>query len=144
MAPLKTKFLRANHSKFVTKDVSKAEKVKLRNRFLKKRTLEAKTKYSKQRNICVSLVKKAKRNYYKNLDLKDVHDNKKLWATIKPLFSKKIKTAEDIFLDELGEIIKNEVKVANAFNKYFVNMVHSVGITNNHNFLSNADTSDNP
>ena len=144
MAPLKTKFLRANHSKFVTKDVSKAEKVKLRNRFLKKRTLEAKTKYSKQRTICVSLVKKAKRNYYKNLDLKDVDDNKKLWATIKPLFSKKIKTAEDIFLDELGEIIKNEVKVANAFNKYFVNMVHSVGITNNHNFLSNADTSDNP
>ena len=144
MAPLKTKFLRVNHSKFVTKDVSKAEKVKLRNRFLKKRTLEAKTKYNKQRNICVSLVKKAKRNYYKNLDLKDIDDNKKLWATIKPLFSKKIKTAEDIFLDELGEIIKNEVKVANAFNKYFVNMVHSVGITNNHNFLSNADTSDNP
>ena len=69
VAPLKTKFLRANHSKFVTKDVSKAImlRTKQRNQFLKKRTLEARTKYNKQRNIRVSLVKKAKRDYYENL-----------------------------------------------------------------------------
>ena len=42
------------------------------------------------------------------------------------------------------EIIRNEVKVANIFNKYFVNMVPSMGITNNHIFLSNTDTSDDP
>ena len=86
VAPLKTKFLRANHSKFVTKDVSKAImlRTKLRNQFLKKRTLQARTKYNKQRNICVSLVKKAKQNYYENLDLKDINDNKKFWATVKP------------------------------------------------------------
>ena len=48
VAPLKTKFLRANHSKFVTK-VSKAImlRTKLRNQFLKKRTLEARIKYNK-------------------------------------------------------------------------------------------------
>ena len=42
VAPLKTKFLRANHSKFVTTDVSKAimSRTKLKNQFLKKRTLE--------------------------------------------------------------------------------------------------------
>ena len=41
VAQLKTKFLRANHSKFVTKDVSKAImlRTKLRNQFLKNRTL---------------------------------------------------------------------------------------------------------
>ena len=93
VAPLKTKFLRANLSKFVRKDVSKAImlRTKLRNQFLKKRTLDARTKYNKQRNIFVSLVKKAKRNYYENLDLKDINDNKKFWATVKPLFSNKIK-----------------------------------------------------
>ena len=93
VAPLKTKFLRANLSKFVRKDVSKAImlRTKLRNQFLKKRTLQARTKYNKQRNICVSLVKKAKQNYYENLDLKDINDNKKFWATVKPLFSNKIK-----------------------------------------------------
>ena len=51
---------------------------------------------------------------------------------------------ENIFLNESGEIIRNEVKGANIFNKYSVNMVPDMGITNNHNFLSNTDTSDDP
>ena len=116
---------------------------KLRNQFLKKRTLEARTKCNKQRDICVSLVEKAKGNYYENVDLKDIN-NKKFWATVKPLFSNKIKTAENIFLDESGEIIRNEVQVASVFNNYFLNMVPSVDITNNHIFLSNTNFSDDP
>ena len=89
ITPLKTKFLRANHSKFVTKEVSKVFmlRTKLRNKFLKKKTLESRAKYNKQRNICVSLIKKAKRNYYENLDLNDINDNKKFWATVKLMFS---------------------------------------------------------
>ena len=45
---LKTKFLRANHSKFVTKELSKGImlRTKPRNQFLKKWTLEARTKYN--------------------------------------------------------------------------------------------------
>ena len=42
---------------------------KLRDQFFKKRALESRTKYNKQRNICVSFMKKVKQNYYKNLDL---------------------------------------------------------------------------
>ena len=118
-------------------------RTKLKNQFLKKRTLVARTKYNKQRNVCVSLVKKTKGNYYENLDLKDINDNKKFWATVKSLFSNKIKSAENIFLDESGQIIRNEVK-ADVFNKYFVNMVTSMGITNNHVFLSDTNTSDDP
>ena len=70
VAPLKAKYLRANYSKFMTKELSKAImlRTKLRNQFLIKRTSEAKLKYSKQRNLCVSLLTKAKRNYYENLD----------------------------------------------------------------------------
>ena len=49
-------------------------RTKLGNQFLKKRTLEARTKYNKQKNICVILVKIANRNYYRNLD---INDNKK-------------------------------------------------------------------
>ena len=96
IVPLRTKFLRANHSKFATKEVSKAImlRTKLRTKFLKKKTLESRAKYNKQRNICVSLIKKAKGNYYENLDIKDINDNKKFWATVKPLFSNKIKSAE--------------------------------------------------
>ena len=66
IAPLKTKFVRASHCKFVTKEDSKAIMLssKLRNKFLKKKTLESRAKYNKQKNICVSLIKKEKRNYY--------------------------------------------------------------------------------
>ena len=103
--------------------------------------LQARIKYNKQRNICISLVKKAKQNYFKNLDLKEINRNKKVWATVKPLFSNKIKSAESIYSDESGEIIRNEVKVANVFNTYFVNMVSNMGINNNQNFLSNTGTS---
>ena len=44
------------------------------------------------------LWKKAKLSYYKKLYLKDVNDEKKIWATVKPLISNKIKSAENIFL----------------------------------------------
>ena len=72
-------------------------RTKLRNQFLKKKTLEVRTKYNEQRNVCVSLVKKAKRDYKENLDLKDINDNRNFSATVKPLFSNKIKSAENIF-----------------------------------------------
>ena len=54
VAPQKSKFLRANHSEFVIKDVSEAImlRAKLRNQFLEKRTLEARTKYNKQEYLC--------------------------------------------------------------------------------------------
>ena len=64
-APLKCKYLRASHSKFITKDLSKVIMLRTRfkHQFLKVKTPEAKAKYNKQRNICVSLTRKAKRNY---------------------------------------------------------------------------------
>ena len=49
MYPLKTKFQRGNHSKFVAKIIML--RTKLRNTFLKKKTLESRAKYNKQRNI---------------------------------------------------------------------------------------------
>ena len=60
-APLKCKYLRANHSKFMTKELSKAImlRTRFRHQFLKMKTPEAKEKYNKQRNICVSLTRKA-------------------------------------------------------------------------------------
>ena len=69
------------------------------------------------------------------------HFYKKL---IKPLFPGKINSVENNFSDELGEMIKNKVEFANIFNTYFVNVVPSISITNNHNFLSSTCTSDNP
>ena len=92
-APLKKKYIRANHSSFVTKELSKAIMLrsKLRNQFLKTRTQEPKINYNKQRNLCVSITRKSKRSYYKNLNLKHITESNKFWVTVKLLFSNKKK-----------------------------------------------------
>ena len=51
--------------------------------FLKNRTEENETKYTKQRNYCVTLLRKAKVEYYSNPNEKDVTDNKMFWKTVK-------------------------------------------------------------
>ena len=61
------------------------------------------------------------------------------------MFSNEIKSAENIYLDESGEIIRNEKEVANLFNKYFVNIVPNImDITNHHNLLNDLDTTNDP
>ena len=90
-APIKTKKVRGNNAPFMTKALSKEimHRSKLKNNFNKKPTDENKRLYNKQRNFCVALLKKEKRNYYNNLDLRIFKDNKKFWQTVRPLFSDK-------------------------------------------------------
>ena len=52
------------------------KRTSLRNNFLNKKDDFSKTLYNKHRNICVSLVRNSKREYYENLDVKCVQDNK--------------------------------------------------------------------
>ena len=101
---------------------------RLRHQFLKMETSEAKAKYNQQSNICVSLTRKAKRNYYGSLDLSKICDNKKFGANLKPLFSNKVKLVENIALSENGKLTKGKEEVANIFNDFFVNIVPNLGI----------------
>ena len=61
--PKKQKFRRANNSNFVTKNLRKAimKRSKLRNKYLRERTNEAKSLYNKQKNLCVSILRNNKR-----------------------------------------------------------------------------------
>ena len=65
-APLKKKYLRANHASFVTKELRKAImlRTRLRNIYLKQRTETTKVAYNRQRNKCVSILKKSKKSYF--------------------------------------------------------------------------------
>ena len=56
--------------------------------------------YKKQRNICVNLLRKSKKQYFNNIDVKNVMGNKKFWRTIRPKLSKKCKTTKRIILVE--------------------------------------------
>ena len=95
-APQKKKYLRSNQSPFMNKSLSKAIMLrsKFRNIFLKNRTEENRRNYSKQRNLCVALLRKSKREYFGNLDEKKVCDNEKFWSVVKPLLSNKVVSNE--------------------------------------------------
>ena len=69
-APIKHKYIRANNNPFVMKELRKAimRRSKLRNRYNKLKTMEANVAYKRQRNMCTSLLKKAKRIYYGSLN----------------------------------------------------------------------------
>ena len=129
-APMKQKYIRANQGKFMTKHLHKAimKRSRLRNKFLRKRTEISRDEYKKQRNLCVSLLKKTKKDYFANLDISSVTDNKKFWHTVKPLFSNKVKSRTIINLIENEELIDDELEIAKIFNEYFVNIVRKLGI----------------
>ena len=56
----------------------------LRNNFLKHWCEANKKAYNAQRNLYVSLVREANKEYFDNLDHKKVTDNKTFWKTISP------------------------------------------------------------
>ena len=89
---------------FINKTIKKAfmKRSRLRNIYLKNLSDNNKREYNKQRNYCVSLLRKTKTNYYANLNEKYLTDNKQfLRKTVKPLLSDKIKSSENITLVEL-------------------------------------------
>ena len=45
--------------------------------------------YKKQRNLCVSLVRKAKNDFFNNLNVKYITDKKTFLKVVKPYFSNK-------------------------------------------------------
>ena len=99
-APRKKKIVRGNQMPFMTKDFPKEiiKKSRLRNRFLKNKSLENRMLYKQQRNYCVSLLKKTKIRYYANLKEKKILDNKQFWKVAKPLFSDKSISGDQINL----------------------------------------------
>ena len=119
-------------------------RIKLRNKFLKQKRTETRSAYNKQRNICVSILRKAKRSYFENLDIKNLSDNRKFWGTVKPLFSNKVRSNDYITLNENDLLIRNEYKIANIFNTFFVNIVPSLGIEIDQQYLSNVSNISDP
>jgi hypothetical protein len=122
--------VRGNQSPFINKELSKAimDRTRLRNKFLKDYTEVNRKKYCKQRNLCGSLLRKSKRDYYGNLNEKLVTDNKTFWRTVKPFLSDKIQMKEKITLIEHETILSEDKDIAETLNCFFSNIVRSLGI----------------
>ena len=129
-APRKKKYIRGNNKPFMTKELSNSimERTRLRNKFSKNPTIENKLADTKQRNFCVSLLRKVKREYFANINEKNIIGNRKFWQTVKPFLSEKNKSKEKITLIKNDGIISDDLEVANTFNKFFSNVVKNLKI----------------
>ena len=97
------------------------QRTKVRIKFLKQKTTETRLAYNKQRNICISILRKAERSYFENLDIKNLIDSRKFWGTLIPFFSNKVRSNDHIKLNGNDLLIRNEYKIANTFHTFFVN-----------------------
>ena len=113
----KQKFIRGNHLPFMNKTLSKAimHRTKFRNKHLRNKTNENKKKYTKQRNYCVSLLRKSKREYCSSLDVKNITDNKTFGKT-EPFLSDKLTYTQKITLIYNDKIVKSDDYPARVLN----------------------------
>ena len=81
--------------------------------------------------MCQSFIKKSKKQYFNNIDVKNVADNKKFWKTMRTQFSNKCKTANTIFLVEDEKLLQVKKAIANTFNNYFTDVTYFLGLKKN-------------
>ena len=100
----------------------------MRYRFLKHRSDENRRLFQKQRNKCVSLLRKAKIEYFLSLNTNKVVDNKCFWKIAKPFLSSKTISSEKITLVDDDELITDEHKATNSLNDFFSSIVPSLNL----------------
>ena len=101
---------------------------RLKNRLNNNPSNENKIIYKKFRNYCTNLFRREKKNYYNNLDINLIADNKTFWSTIKPLFSEKKFHGSKIVLVENDKILTDGKDLTRTFNSYFTNTVKNLDI----------------
>ena len=73
-------------------------------------------------------MRKIKREYFNNLNKKNICDNKKFWRVVKPLLSHKIISNEKITIVEGDKIIRSDNKTAEVLNEFFAIIVTNLNI----------------
>ena len=74
-------------------------------------------------------MRNSKREYYENLNVKKVTDNKMFWKTIKPFVSDKSCVRDRISISDKGEILKIESETAETLNDFSSNVIKNSNIS---------------
>ena len=85
------------------------------------------------------MVQKAKKNYFNNLNVRNITDNKQFWKTVKPFFSSQVGDHERTTLIEGKKVVSEDIKVAKTLKSYFDTNVKNQGI--NSKFMSEEPVS---
>ena len=72
----------------------------LQSKYNKQRSYLNWDDYKKQRKFYVKLLRKRKQDFFNDIGINSVSDNKKFWKIIKPYFSNKVLNSKKKFLSE--------------------------------------------
>ena len=95
------------------KTLRKAIRSKLRNKFNKERNVKNWSEYKCQHNFYLHLLKQARKRHFSNHNMKDLAENKQFQKTIKPFFTEKTKTTNNIILSENKQSVTEDKKFPN-------------------------------
>ena len=82
----------------------------------------------KDKDFCVELLRKSKKNFYNNLNVKRITDNRKNWQTIKRNCTDKTLKDERITVVEGDKVITEEKDVVKIFKDHFEKIVETLKI----------------
>ena len=74
--------------------------------------------------------KKNKKEYFENINVKDINDYEKFWKTRKPFLSNKGLNTNTLMLIEHNNLISEESKLANTMNQYFTSITKELILKN--------------
>ena len=106
--------------------------------------MKSKKAYNKQHNICVKVVKKAKKEHFQDINLSEVTDNKKFWKTVSPLFGNKVKANHKINLIQKNVLSTMDEEIAKTFKKYFDEIVPKLNIIQNECYIRKTGNIEDP
>ena len=127
---------------------------RLRNKFLNTKSDTDREAYNKQRNLSVSLIRREKKNFFRNINKSDTADNKTFSKTMKrflqikkrkskiTLIEKKViyqESQEEIVSEK---IISKDKAVAEVFNKFVANIVPNLEIPIDRGYLTDFIATD--
>ena len=96
------------------------KRARLRTKFLNIKSDIDRKAYNKQRNICVSLIRNEKKNFFSNINMRNITDNKTIWKKVRSFFTDKIKTKHQA--------------VAVLFNKFVINIAPNLKRSTDHRY----------
>ena len=109
-------------------------KNKLLSKFIKLKDADLKNeahfKYKQYRNLLSTLLKRSKQSYFTNYFQTNINDLKNTWKGIKKLiFLKRTSNSVPSAVIENNITLSKPKDIANAFNKYFINISSSIQST---------------
>ena len=129
-APTKSRRVRANPAPFMNSKLRKEimKRKRLYHNYLSCRSQSNWELYRQQRNVCVSLRRKAMKGYFEEKCGQGPSEGKNFWNTVKPFLSNKgLGGSCDIILCENNQVVNNDNEIVETFNNFFINVASNIG-----------------